>query len=189
MSDYDPRQWGSACDRCPLNWKTPVPPKGSENAKLVIIGEAPGKYEEMRGEPFIGPSGAKLDELLKKVGLHRSQVYLTNALLCRNELEHDDGPDKFSLNAYMAWIRKENLARKKRAKATGEPYEAISSPLDCCAPRLWAELHHFERLAKERGQPNGAVCVPMGNYALQAVTGRQGIMKNRGSPIPVETEG
>jgi uracil-DNA glycosylase len=185
---YDPRQAGALCDSCPLNWKRPVPPVGPKNAKIAIVGESPGRYEENKGTPFIGPSGMQLEKMLKAVGLHRSEVFLSNAILCRPELPwlDDNHPDKFSLKAYLAWVKAENGKRKKIAVNTGGHYDPIGDPIDCCAVRLWRELYYLEGIAKKRGDPNGLVVVPMGNYASKAVTGKQaGIMKVRGSPLPI----
>ncbi len=44
----------------------------------MLIGEAPGKQEAMRGEPFVGAAGCMLDDLLRSVGLERGEIYITN---------------------------------------------------------------------------------------------------------------
>lgn len=54
-----------------------------EKAKVVIIGEAPGKQEDLQNEPFVGRSGQILTELLGEIGLSRDDVYITNTILCR----------------------------------------------------------------------------------------------------------
>lgn len=51
---------------------------GDPSADFMLVGEAPGHQEEQKGEPFAGPSGAKLDQILKAMGLSREQVYLSN---------------------------------------------------------------------------------------------------------------
>jgi len=51
---------------------------GNPKADLMIIGEAPGFHDEQKREPFVGPAGTKLDQILKAMGLSRDQVYLTN---------------------------------------------------------------------------------------------------------------
>ncbi len=53
---------------------------GNPEAKIMIIGEAPGSDEDRIGEPFVGKSGHLLDSMLKAIGLDRSQVYITNVL-------------------------------------------------------------------------------------------------------------
>ena len=73
------------CKRCEL-WKTrtnPVVGAGSLSAKIVFVGEAPGYYEDLKGEPFVGKAGKVLDELLASVELQRSEVYIVNVLKCR----------------------------------------------------------------------------------------------------------
>ena len=70
------------CDLC-ITRKNAVPGKGNQNADIVFIGEAPGKNEDLHGEPFIGTAGKKLDDALENVGLTRSNVYITNIVKCR----------------------------------------------------------------------------------------------------------
>lgn len=57
-----------------------VPGEGDVNAKLMFIGEAPGKQEILTGEPFIGRAGKVLTELIESLGLARSQVFITSAV-------------------------------------------------------------------------------------------------------------
>ena len=61
----------------------PVVGDGYPDARLLFIGESPGRYEAERGVPFCGPSGDVLDEMLANIGLKREDVYLTNVLLDR----------------------------------------------------------------------------------------------------------
>jgi DNA polymerase len=56
---------------------------GPADARLMIIGEAPGEEEDRRGEPFVGPSGKLLDRMLQAIGLDRSQVFITNTIYWR----------------------------------------------------------------------------------------------------------
>jgi DNA polymerase len=56
---------------------------GDQNAKLMVIGEAPGKSEESAGLPFVGQSGAILDSMLKTAGISRSEVYVDNVVTIR----------------------------------------------------------------------------------------------------------
>jgi DNA polymerase len=49
----------------------------------MFIGEAPGKNEDLTGEPFVGAAGKFLDELLASIGMDRSQVYIANMVKCR----------------------------------------------------------------------------------------------------------
>ena len=56
---------------------------GDPRARLLFIGEAPGRNEDLDGEPFVGAAGKLLDELLASIGLDRSQVFIANVLKCR----------------------------------------------------------------------------------------------------------
>lgn len=74
-----------SCKRCPLHAtkKNYVAGKGNPNAKILLIGEAPGREEDIQGEPFVGRAGKFLDVLLKETGLSLNEVYITNILKCR----------------------------------------------------------------------------------------------------------
>lgn len=63
-----------------------IPGIGSVQPKLLIIGEAPGKYEDEQGIPFVGPTGKILDECLFKAGIRRSDCYITNVVKYRPPL-------------------------------------------------------------------------------------------------------
>ena len=60
-----------------------VPGQLPAGARLMVVGEAPGAAEDEQGEPFVGRSGALLDELLAEVGLRRAEVAVANVLKCR----------------------------------------------------------------------------------------------------------
>lgn len=60
-----------------------VPGVGNPNAKLLVLGEAPGEYEDDEKMPFVGPAGRELDHLLKAGGFSRSEVWLTNVVKFR----------------------------------------------------------------------------------------------------------
>jgi DNA polymerase len=60
-----------------------VPGEGSEDADIVLIGEAPGWHEDQQGRPFVGPAGQFLDQLLASIGLRREEVYIANVIKCR----------------------------------------------------------------------------------------------------------
>lgn len=180
---YDPRAAGASCDACPLRSKKFVPPEGPTSADLVLVGEGPGQHEEMKRRPFIGPSGMLLNDILKEIGVDRSRVWITNTILCRAEVPGIKGSKRFNLDSYMAWLRQENGRRRKLATATREPVQLLASPFDCCRTRLLREVQWHEQQALKRGDVNGAVVMPLGNYALRALTGKMGIMKWRGSPL------
>jgi len=84
------------CHRCPLgDTRTRlVFGVGDPHARLMFIGEAPGKNEDLKGEPFVGAAGKLLDELLASIGLVRSQVYIANVLKCRPPNNRDPLPSE-----------------------------------------------------------------------------------------------
>jgi len=75
----------NSCPKCRLckSRTNAVPGEGNINAKIIFIGEAPGRDEDKAGRPFVGRSGKLLDELLAKIRLSRRDVWIGNVLKCR----------------------------------------------------------------------------------------------------------
>lgn len=71
------------CAECPLMMDTKVYPDGPNPARLAFVGEEPGDTELAEGRGFIGPSGQLLWHLAGHVGIDRSEVWVTNAALCK----------------------------------------------------------------------------------------------------------
>ena len=71
-----------------------VPGVGPCPADILIVGEAPGFNEDRQGEPFVGAAGKLLDTLLSRIGLSRSDVYITNVLKCRPPMNRDPMPNE-----------------------------------------------------------------------------------------------
>ena len=69
-----------------------VPGSGPVPCDLMLIGEAPGKNEDEQGLPFVGRSGALLDQLLADIELTRDDVYITNVVKCRPPENRDPTP-------------------------------------------------------------------------------------------------
>ena len=79
------KQQVTECTKCELS-KTrnnSVPGKGNYKADVIFVGEAPGKNEDMKGEPFMGIAGNKLSIALESAGIARDEVYITNIVKCR----------------------------------------------------------------------------------------------------------
>ena len=70
------------CELCETRTKA-VPGKGNFDADVVFVGEAPGRSEDVNGEPFVGAAGKKLDVILEDAGINRNDVYITNIVKCR----------------------------------------------------------------------------------------------------------
>ncbi len=62
---------------------------GNPEAKVMFIGEAPGRDEDLKGEPFVGRAGQLLDKILAAIDLDRESVYITNILKCRPPKNRD----------------------------------------------------------------------------------------------------
>jgi uracil-DNA glycosylase family 4 len=86
----------SVCPKCPLakGRLKAVPGEGPPDARVMLIGEAPGYHENQQGRPFVGPSGQFLAELLGVAGLKRADVFITNVVRCRPPGNRDPQPDE-----------------------------------------------------------------------------------------------
>jgi uracil-DNA glycosylase family 4 len=124
------------------DYKHYCPGCGSINPRVMIVGEAPGKHEEEQKIPFIGPTGAILNEMLTKAGIRREECWLTNVSKFRPP--------------YNDFTK----------------LEQIGVNLNEQIEKLWnEEINAFK--------PN--VILAVGNEAIRAVCGLDGIMKYRGS--------
>ncbi|RUQ89713.1 uracil-DNA glycosylase [Legionella septentrionalis] len=75
----------SACKRCVLHQTRTqtVFARGNPQAQLMIVGEAPGFFEDKQGLPFVGKAGILLNKMLNSIGLTENDVYIANVLKCR----------------------------------------------------------------------------------------------------------
>lgn len=95
------------CKKCGLS-KTrtnSVPGKGSFTSDVIFVGEAPGRNEDLKGEPFVGIAGKKLSIALDNAGISRDDVYITNTVKCRppnNRL-----PSKTEKEICQSYLQKE----------------------------------------------------------------------------------
>ena len=118
-----------------------VPGAGNPNAKIIIVGKAPGDEESRLRAPFVGKSGEYLNGLLKQAGINREECWVT--YVCKYQPPHND---------------------MKRLPE-------IRIKLEDQVDNLWKEIESLK--------PN--VIVPLGNTALQAITGKSNITNYRGS--------
>ena len=86
----------SGCTKCELHSSRTqtVFGVGNRNADLLIIGEAPGRDEDLQGEPFVGRAGQLLNAMLAAIGFQREQVYIANILKCRPPNNRDPKPEE-----------------------------------------------------------------------------------------------
>ena len=100
----------SGCLRCPLaETRTRVVfGNGNADADLMFVGEAPGANEDRMGRPFVGQAGKLLETLLGEIGLQRSEVFITNVLLCRPPGNRDPHPEEIE-NCHEYLLRQVEL--------------------------------------------------------------------------------
>jgi DNA polymerase len=97
----------SSCTKCELHASRTqtVFGVGNKNADLLIIGEAPGRDEDLQGEPFVGRAGQLLNAMLAAIGFQRDQVYIANILKCRPPNNRDPKPEE--AEACDSWLRQQ----------------------------------------------------------------------------------
>ncbi len=145
------RQLVASCTACELcrGAKMGVPGEGPLPTEIMFIGEAPGFHEDQQGTPFIGAAGQFLNDLLGKIGLDRSDVYITNVVKHRPPGNRDPLPDE------MAACR---------------PY--LDRQIELVDPKMIVTLGRFSmarwfpggRISQIHGQPktvDGRIIVPM----------------------------
>jgi DNA polymerase len=95
------------CKKCPL-WKTrknAVPGEGPVNAKVILVGQAPGAMEDLKGVPFCGRSGKFLDNLLKIAGIDRKNIFITSPIKCFPSKNRK--PKKEEIKACLPYLKKQ----------------------------------------------------------------------------------
>ena len=83
----------------------PVFGDGNPKSKMVFIGEAPGKDEDIQGKPFVGRAGKFLNEMLETIGMKRADIYITNTVKYRPPNNRDPEPDE--IDACLPWLIEE----------------------------------------------------------------------------------
>ena len=76
---------------------------GKRDAELMFIGEGPGEQEDLRGEPFVGPAGQLLDDMLSIIDVDRTKCYIANIVKCRPPRNRD--PQESEQNACIDYLR------------------------------------------------------------------------------------
>lgn len=89
-------QLANQCTRCGLcaTRTNVVFGVGNKNADILFIGEGPGEQEDLKGEPFVGPAGKLLDDMLSIIDLNRTNVYIANIVKCRPPNNRDPFPQE-----------------------------------------------------------------------------------------------
>lgn len=134
------------CTLCETRTQT-VFGAGNQNADWMLIGEAPGQKEDFQGEPFVGPAGKLLTEMVRAIGLERNTVYIANIIKCRPPNNRDPKVEEIiTCNAYLQ--RQIKLVEPKIILAVGR----------VAAQTL---LGSDEPLSKLRGIPHQLSGIPL----------------------------
>ncbi|RFA99476.1 type-4 uracil-DNA glycosylase [Pyrobaculum aerophilum] len=108
------------CDKCPLHKyrKNAVPGEGEMKLGIMIVGEAPGASEDEAGRPFVGAAGQLLTEALSRLGVRRSDVFITNVVKCRPP--NNRTPNREEVEACLPYlIQQIGILKPRRIIALG----------------------------------------------------------------------
>jgi len=153
-----------------------VPPEGPPNARIFIVGEAPGFEEEQQGRPFVGASGNELNRMLHEAGISRTECFVSN--LCKERPPRND--ISLWLRSSLKFSTKPTKEDERRRAAGVEPRNFVRLRDNLVDPRVQSG---FNLLKKEISLVNPAIIITVGNTSMWALTGRWGITKWRGSML------
>jgi uracil-DNA glycosylase family 4 len=142
------------CRKC-LLWKTrknAVPGEGNSKNRIMFVGEAPGRQEDLTGRPFVGAAGKFLETLLNEIELSRNDVFICNVLKCRPPRNRQPRPDEI---------------------LTCTPY--LDRQIRAIKPRVIVTLgnHSTARVFAEAGLPFEGITQAHGKPRRAAIAGRR----------------
>jgi DNA polymerase len=138
------REEVAACTRCALcgSRTQTVFGVGNRQARLLVIGEAPGAEEDRRGEPFVGRAGQLLNSMLRAIGCAREQVYIANVLKCRPPGNRDPSPTEVA--ACLPYLQRQiELLSPKLILVVGRIAAQNLLATEIPIARLRGTLHRF----------------------------------------------
>lgn len=138
------------CTRCKLSngRKNIVFGEGSERARLMFIGEGPGRDEDIEGRPFVGEAGQLLTKIIENgIGIKREEVYICNIVKCRPPNNRD--PEKDEINSCIPFLKKQ--------------IEVIKPEVICTLGRIAARelLNRDFKITMERGRWQTYLNIPL----------------------------
>ena len=135
-----------ACHACPLaQTRTQIVfGDGNPDARVLIVGEAPGKNEDLQGIPFVGKAGQNLNRLLEIAGLARENVFIANVLKCRPPGNRDPRPEE--IEVCTPFLREQTRTINPEYIVTlGNFATKFILKTDRGITRLHGQLHHAGR--------------------------------------------
>ena len=111
---------------------------GPRDADILLVGEGPGQQEDLQGEPFVGPAGRLLDDMLSIIDLSRENCYIANVVKCRPPQNRD--PLEIEQEACIGYLRNQ--------------YALIRPKIVVCLGRIAATrlIRSDYRITREHGQ-------------------------------------
>lgn len=143
-------------------------PSGPPNARIMIVGDAPGDWEMIKGEPFVGASGQELSKMLNEAGISRSECFITNLLNekpYRNDIAEWMSPNKNKPKEHPSWVQWKGFWVHPKIV---DGYATLLRHIALVKPRL---------------------ILVLGNAPMAALTGKRGVKSWRGSMLEVTIEG
>ena len=129
-----------SCNRCGLcqTRHNVVFGVGPRDADIMLVGEGPGQQEDLQGEPFVGPAGRLLDDMLSIIDLSRENCYIANVVKCRPPQNRD--PLEIEQEACIGYLRNQ--------------YALIRPKIVVCLGRIAATrlIRSDYRITREHGQ-------------------------------------
>jgi uracil-DNA glycosylase len=138
------RERVAACTRCGLSATRTqtVFGVGNPEADWLVVGEAPGAEEDLRGEPFVGRAGQLLNAMLRAIGLAREQVYIANVLKCRPP--HNRDPSSVEAGECLPYLERQiALLKPKVLLVVGRIAAQNLLRVDVPLAKLRQQVHLF----------------------------------------------
>jgi DNA polymerase len=149
------RQAVAGCEACGLcrSRKNTVFGSGDTQARWLVVGEAPGEQEDLQGEPFVGPAGQLLDNMLRAVGLSRGAsgaqgVYIANVLKCRPPANRNPQPEEVQqcepyLRRQVALLQPQIILALGRFAAQTLLHATVPDVAGTPLGKLRGQVHHY----------------------------------------------
>ena len=132
------------CTRCGLasGRKSIVFGVGDPAARVVFVGEAPGRDEDLQGEPFVGKAGHLLTRIIFAMGMERDQVYICNVIKCRPPDNRDPQPDEIAM-CQPFLLKQLQIIKPEAICALGSFAARTLLDSDAAISRLRGRFHDF----------------------------------------------